>query len=433
MKNLSIKRMLASVILSATLLLSVPIGINAVEIDKTQANVNQWIQTYLEWKYNDATGNSIKNAWLYDKKSGKYYYLGAEGIMSTSCWVTVNGGYYYINADGTMATNTTINGYTVGANGVWDGTTPSGAINPIIINNDNNIQSSSSAENAVKSIKTVSDLYSYLNQYYSSLETPIGTLKFTTKVGKNDFSNDMFDYDYWIQTYYGNIENSKYNFTTFLISDLDNSKISESDKEKTKELLKDYQEKVAEDVMKCFPNEKIKGGFYDNIYKYDYIRVDEHKSYQFLSWKNYKADKKSDDYFDKYNNSTITDFHWNTKDDGYNFIDEDDNNNDSKYNNTDKYSSNSDNNDDEEDIERKSTSENSNNKSISSISTTSAKSDDYNYSFSTSNEEYVHGYYRNGKYVQPHYRTKKDSTTSNNYSHKGNTNPHNGKKGYSRK
>lgn len=72
-----------------------------------------------------------------------------------------------------MATNTTINGYKVDLNGAWKGTTPSGTIKLIIINND--IQSLSSAENAVKSIKTVSDLYNYLNQYYSSLEIPIGT------------------------------------------------------------------------------------------------------------------------------------------------------------------------------------------------------------------------------------------------------------------
>lgn len=125
----------------------------------------------------------------------------------------------------------------------------------------------------------------------------------------------MFDYDYWIQTYYGGIENSKYNLTTFLISDLEDSKISDSD-----------------------------------------------------------------------------------------------------------------NNDDEDDIETESTGEDT-----SSSGTTSTKSNDYDYSFPTSNEEYVHGYYRNGKYVEGHYRTKADRTTSNNYSHAGNYTPHNGKRGYSKK
>lgn len=37
------------------------------------------------------------------------------------------------------------------------------------------------------------------------------------------------------------------------------------------------------------------------------------------------------------------------------------------------------------------------------------------------------------KYVKGHYKTKKDNTTSNNYSHKGNTNPYSGKRAYSKK
>lgn len=77
---------------------------------------------------------------------------------------------------------------------------------------------------------------------------------------------------------------------------------------------------------------------------------------------------------------------------------------------------------------------NTTNTSSSNISSTSSTTDDYyDYTSKGSNETWVSGFYRNGKYVSGHYRTKKDSTTSNNYSHKGNTNPHNGKKGYSKK
>jgi hypothetical protein len=76
-------------------------------------------------------------------------------------------------------------------------------------------------------------------------------------------------------------------------------------------------------------------------------------------------------------------------------------------------------------VSTKSTAENN----VNSISTNGY----YDYSSKGSNETWVSGYYRNGKYVSGHYRTKKDSTTSNNYSHKGNINPHNGKKGYSKK
>lgn len=67
-----------------------------------------------------------------------------------------------------------------------------------------------------------------------------------------------------------------------------------------------------------------------------------------------------------------------------------------------------------------------------SSSTSSTSNDYYDYSSKGSNETWVSGYYRKGKYVSGHYRTKKDSTTSNNYSHKGNTNPHNRKRGYNK-
>ena len=37
---------------------------------------------------------------------------------------------------------------------------------------------------------------------------------------------------------------------------------------------------------------------------------------------------------------------------------------------------------------------------------------------------------KNGTYVMPHYKTRKDGTRLNNYSTKGNVNPYTGKKGY---
>ena len=45
--------------------------------------------------------------------------------------------------------------------------------------------------------------------------------------------------------------------------------------------------------------------------------------------------------------------------------------------------------------------------------------------------DYVNGYHRsNGTYVSGHYRSTGDSFKHNNYSYKGNTNPYNGKRGY---
>ena len=37
---------------------------------------------------------------------------------------------------------------------------------------------------------------------------------------------------------------------------------------------------------------------------------------------------------------------------------------------------------------------------------------------------------KNGTYIMPHYKTRKDGTRLNNYSTKGNENPYTGKKGY---
>lgn len=45
-------------------------------------------------------------------------------------------------------------------------------------------------------------------------------------------------------------------------------------------------------------------------------------------------------------------------------------------------------------------------------------------------DEYVNGYVRdNGTYVQPHYRSSPNSSTQDNYSSKGNTNPYTSERG----
>jgi hypothetical protein len=45
-------------------------------------------------------------------------------------------------------------------------------------------------------------------------------------------------------------------------------------------------------------------------------------------------------------------------------------------------------------------------------------------------DTYVHGYTRrDGTYVQPHYRSSPDSSTFNNWSSRGNMNPHTGEYG----
>lgn len=45
-------------------------------------------------------------------------------------------------------------------------------------------------------------------------------------------------------------------------------------------------------------------------------------------------------------------------------------------------------------------------------------------------DDYVRGYVKkDGTYVQPHYRSERNSTNTDNYSTQGNTNPYTGEKG----
>ena len=120
----------------------------------TTPKVSQWVQTNGVWKYNDATGNPVKNSWVQNyyvkddggmatgwiSNGGNWYYLGmdgarkigwqqvngmwyylelAEGKMKTGWMKETNGKYYYLNNNGSMAYNTTIQGYKLGSDGAW--------------------------------------------------------------------------------------------------------------------------------------------------------------------------------------------------------------------------------------------------------------------------------------------------------------------------
>lgn len=123
--------------------------------DITAAKTNQWVQVDGVWKYNDASGNPVKNTWVQNyylldngnmatgwlNYSGSWYYLGSDGAKKTG-WQSIDGNwyhldsqgkvqtgwfkdldgkYYYLNSYGAMAYNTTIEGYKIGSNGAWTG------------------------------------------------------------------------------------------------------------------------------------------------------------------------------------------------------------------------------------------------------------------------------------------------------------------------
>ena len=72
--------------------------------------VSAWIDGY----YVDETGKWVpdKKAWEQDEKGWKYQDV-------KSAWKQISGKWYYFDADGYMVTNTIVDGYTIGADGVW--------------------------------------------------------------------------------------------------------------------------------------------------------------------------------------------------------------------------------------------------------------------------------------------------------------------------
>ena len=77
--------------------------VKPVEPSETPVQMNQWVNVMGKWKYYDSTGNPLSNAWLYDKNYKNYYYLDAEGFMSTG-WLYNGGKWYYLNQSGAMMT-----------------------------------------------------------------------------------------------------------------------------------------------------------------------------------------------------------------------------------------------------------------------------------------------------------------------------------------
>ena len=103
-----------------------------------------WQQKDGHWYYFDTGYGGMKTGWL--KEGDKWYYLnpnqgGPEGAMISNCWLTINGKTYFINqsgvmmegwyqvsgkwyyfypGDGSKAVSTSISGFVVDADGVWN-------------------------------------------------------------------------------------------------------------------------------------------------------------------------------------------------------------------------------------------------------------------------------------------------------------------------
>ncbi|WP_252224073.1 N-acetylmuramoyl-L-alanine amidase family protein [Clostridium sp. ZBS2] len=67
------------------------------------------------WYFMEPSG-AMKTGWINDR--GTWYYLNGNGSMKTG-WLNDKGTWYYLDGSGRMLSNTSVNGYTLGANGSW--------------------------------------------------------------------------------------------------------------------------------------------------------------------------------------------------------------------------------------------------------------------------------------------------------------------------
>lgn len=167
----------------------------------------------------------------------------------------------------------------------------------------------SQAKFTIKSMKTINDLQDYLNYTYKSIDSPISKLNFEYTIEQNDY--DLYPYDLRIKT--------KWNPLEFSPFDLEHSiKISDEDKKKTIDLLKDLQRRMASDCIRYCSGKKIEGGFFDYGYEYPNIHAG-YYTIPFLTWINYDYDVVN---ASNYNNTHVTNFQWFNLYDDYNFTGE---------------------------------------------------------------------------------------------------------------
>lgn len=74
-----------------------------------------WLNQSGTWYYLNSSG-SMQTGWL--RQSGTWYYLTESGSMKTG-WYQISTKWYYSYSSGALAVNTTVDGYTVNANGEW--------------------------------------------------------------------------------------------------------------------------------------------------------------------------------------------------------------------------------------------------------------------------------------------------------------------------
>lgn len=83
--------------------------------DQSNNKQSGWVQVNGAWYYLAQDGE-MKTGWL--NQGGSWYYLTESGSMKTG-WYQVSTKWYYSYSSGALAVSTTVDGYTVNANGEW--------------------------------------------------------------------------------------------------------------------------------------------------------------------------------------------------------------------------------------------------------------------------------------------------------------------------
>lgn len=79
-----------------------------------------WLMDQGHWKYKRTDGSYAASCWLSNPKDGKWYHFDENGYMQKGWFEDEDGKWYYLSPDtGEMLANTAIDGYTLGADGVW--------------------------------------------------------------------------------------------------------------------------------------------------------------------------------------------------------------------------------------------------------------------------------------------------------------------------
>lgn len=173
-----------------------------------------WITEGGKWYYLQSDG-SMKIGWI--KSNGNWYYLNIDGTMKIG-WVQDNEKWYYLSDSGEMITNSTINGYKLDENGVWN--------QEAKVNND--VENSNDIINAQNLIKKADLTYINNNKNGNNLVYDKVSNETSKKFGINEdtyafaFENEeQVDKYYFVGKVSGNVYKTGGNglFAAYLLKD----------------------------------------------------------------------------------------------------------------------------------------------------------------------------------------------------------------------